>query len=105
MAEATDVQRRTSVFIVGGGPVGLAMGLLLDRFGIDAVIVEKSPTDRPSKSVAAGCAPWRSSASGDRAGIRDRGLQENSDMFVQVEASPARDRPLAARAQSGQTPA
>ena len=40
----TDATRRTSVFIVGGGPVGLAMGLLLDRFGIDAVIVEKSPT-------------------------------------------------------------
>src|SRR5215204_5025243 len=39
-----DAPRRTSVFIVGGGPVGLAMGLLLDRFGIDAVIVEKSPT-------------------------------------------------------------
>ncbi len=32
----------TSVFIVGGGPVGLAMGLLLHRFGIRCVVVERS---------------------------------------------------------------
>lgn len=32
---------RTPILIVGGGPVGLALGLLLDRFGIDSVIVER----------------------------------------------------------------
>ncbi|HEX7922529.1 MAG TPA: FAD-dependent monooxygenase, partial [Bradyrhizobium sp.] len=44
MGIATDEARQTSVFIAGGGPVGLAMSLLLDRFGIDCVVVEKSPT-------------------------------------------------------------
>ena len=35
---------RIPVFIAGGGPVGLAMALLLDRFGVDCVVVEKSAT-------------------------------------------------------------
>src|SRR6201987_2287813 len=79
--------RRTSVFIVGGGPVGLAMGLLLDRFGIDAVIVEKAPTttDHPKSR---GC--WIRTMEifrqwGIEQAIRDRGLQDSSDIFVQVE--------------------
>jgi 2-polyprenyl-6-methoxyphenol hydroxylase-like FAD-dependent oxidoreductase len=38
----SDIQ--TPVLIVGGGPVGMALGLLLDRFGIDHVIVEREPT-------------------------------------------------------------
>jgi hypothetical protein len=37
---AADMARRTSVFI-GGGPGRFATSLLLDRFGIDALMVEK----------------------------------------------------------------
>lgn len=42
-------QARTPVLIVGGGPVGLALGVALDRFGIDHVIVERqhAPTQHP----------------------------------------------------------
>ena len=38
------MQRRTSVVIVGGGPVGLSMAILLQRFGVDFVLLERNPT-------------------------------------------------------------
>ena len=108
MGVAADSPRRTSVFIVGGGPVGLAMGLLLDRFGFDAVIVEKSPTttDHPKSR---GC--WVRTMEifrqwGIEQAIRDRGLQDDSDIFVQVESISGREisrsRP---EPNLGQTPA
>ena len=103
-----DAPRRTSVFIVGGGPVGLAVGLLLDRFGIEAVIVEKSPTttDHPKSR---GC--WVRTMEifrqwGIEPKMRERGLQDNSDMFVHVESIAGREigrsRP---EPNLGQTPA
>jgi 2-polyprenyl-6-methoxyphenol hydroxylase-like FAD-dependent oxidoreductase len=108
MVVAENATRRTSVFIVGGGPVGLAMGLLLDRFGIDAVVVEKAPTttDHPKSR---GC--WVRTMEifrqwGVEQAIRDRGLQDKSDMFVQVESIAGREisrsRP---EPNLGQTPA
>ena len=108
MGMSSETSRRTSVMIVGGGPVGLAMGLLLDRFGIDAIIVEKSPTttDHPKSR---GC--WVRTMEifrqwGIEQAIRDRGLQDKSDMFVQVESIAGREisrsRP---EPNLGQTPA
>ncbi len=46
--------KRTSVFIVGGDPVGLSIAILMNRFGIDFVMVERasSTTDHPK---ARGC--------------------------------------------------
>src|SRR5215510_3009306 len=83
---------RTSVLIVGGGPVGLAMALLLDRFGIDCVVVEKSATttDHPKSR---GCLvrtmelfrQW-----GVEAAIRARGLPEGSDTFAFVDTIAGR---------------
>ncbi len=74
----------TSVFIVGGGPVGLAMGLLLHRFGIRCVVVERSEgtTTHPKSR---GCfvrsmelfRQW-----GVEAPIRDRGLPPHADVWV-----------------------
>src|SRR5262245_5206886 len=108
MGVAAEGVRRTSILIVGGGPVGLAMGLLLDRFGIDAIIVEKSPTttDHPKSR---GC--WVRTMEifrqwGIEQEIRDRGLQDHSDIFVQVESIAGREisrsRP---EPNLGQTPA
>ncbi len=83
----------TSVLIVGGGPVGLAMALLLDRFGVDCVVVERSPTttDHPKSR---GC--WIRTMEifrqwGIERRIRDRGLQDGSDMFVFVESIAGRE--------------
>lgn len=36
--------RQIPVLIVGGGPIGLSMAILLERFGIDCMVVERSPT-------------------------------------------------------------
>ena len=108
MGTSLETPRRTSIMIVGGGPVGLAMGLLLDRFGIDAIIVEKSPTttDHPKSR---GC--WVRTMElfrqwGVEQAIRARGLQDSTDMFVQVESIAGREisrsRP---EPNLGQTPA
>jgi 2-polyprenyl-6-methoxyphenol hydroxylase-like FAD-dependent oxidoreductase len=42
-------RNRVPVFIVGGGPVGLALAVALDRFGIRSLVVERSatPTNHP----------------------------------------------------------
>jgi 2-polyprenyl-6-methoxyphenol hydroxylase-like FAD-dependent oxidoreductase len=37
-------QRTIPIVIVGGGPVGLSMAILLQRFGIDFVLLELNPT-------------------------------------------------------------
>ena len=89
MANATS----TSVVIIGGGPVGLAMGLLLHRFKIDCVVVERTSgtTDNPKSR---GC--WirtmelfRQWGIEDR--VRARGLPDGSDAFVFVENMSGRE--------------
>ena len=44
MSPTASSTRSTAVFIVGGGPVGLSMAILLQRFGIDFVLVERNTT-------------------------------------------------------------
>ena len=78
----------TSVLIIGGGPVGLAMGLLLHRLQIDCIVLERQPgtTDHPKSR---GC--WIRTMElfrqwGIEEKIRARGLPDDSDMFVFVES-------------------
>jgi 2-polyprenyl-6-methoxyphenol hydroxylase-like FAD-dependent oxidoreductase len=88
VAEGLDMKNDTSVFIVGGGPVGLAMALLLDRFGINCIVAEKDPTTTEHPK-SRGCLPrtmelfrqWSIEAA-----IRARGLQDNSGVFSFVDS-------------------
>lgn len=78
----------TEVLIVGGGPVGLSLALLLDRFGIDCVVIERNdgPTDYPK---ARGCnqrtmelfRQW-----GIEARVRERGLPISIPPFIVAES-------------------
>jgi putative polyketide hydroxylase len=43
----------TPVLIVGGGPVGLACSLMLSRFGVPSLLVERHPsTSQHPKAMA-----------------------------------------------------
>lgn len=44
----------TQVAILGAGPAGLALGLLLERHGIDSMILETRPRDYVERRVRAG---------------------------------------------------
>ena len=93
------------VLIVGAGPVGLSMGLLLGRFGIPALIVERNSTttDHPK---ARGCFArtmelfrvW-----GVDLAIRGRGLPDGADHWA-VGHTLADLRGTRPEADPGQTP-
>ena len=81
------VPTTTPILVIGGGPVGLAMGLLLHRHEIGCVVVEKTPgtTDNPKSR---GC--WIRTMElfrlwGIEDQVRARGLPDSSDVFVFVE--------------------
>jgi len=73
--------------IVGGGPVGMAMGLLLERFGVSFAVIERAAgvTDHPK---ARGC-DIRSMELFRQWGIEDRikarGLPPGADVFAVVD--------------------
>jgi 2-polyprenyl-6-methoxyphenol hydroxylase-like FAD-dependent oxidoreductase len=91
--DMTSEINKIDVFIVGGGPVGLAMALLLHRFEIPCVLVEKNQTttDHPKSR---GCfartmeifRQW-----GVEDAIRARGLVDQSDVFVFSESVAGRE--------------
>src|SRR5262245_11776160 len=76
------------ILIVGGGPVGLSMAVLLDRFGIEHAVFERSEsiTDHPK---ARGCSTrtmelFRQWGIEER--VRARGLPDGTDVFAIVDS-------------------
>jgi 2-polyprenyl-6-methoxyphenol hydroxylase-like FAD-dependent oxidoreductase len=85
---SAQVPSRTKVMIVGGGPVGLAMAVMLDRFQIEFIVVERSDgiSNHPK---ARGCdirtmELFRQWGIEDK--VRARGLPSGSDSFAYVDA-------------------
>jgi 2-polyprenyl-6-methoxyphenol hydroxylase-like FAD-dependent oxidoreductase len=83
----------TDVLVIGGGPVGLSLALLLDRFGIGCVVIERNsgPTEYPK---ARGCnqrtmelfRQW-----GIERRLRDRGLPDDAAPFIVAESVTGRE--------------
>ncbi|HEX2887648.1 FAD-dependent monooxygenase [Vineibacter terrae] len=75
---------RIPVFIVGGGPVGLAMALLLHRFEVPAVVIERSATttDHPKSRGCLSRTMELFRQWGVEDAVRRRGLPPQSDVWV-----------------------
>ncbi len=67
---------RTQVGIVGAGPAGLLLGRLLERQGIDAVVIERRPADYVLSRIRAGVLEQGSTELIDAAGIGGRMRRE-----------------------------
>ncbi|HVZ44705.1 MAG TPA: FAD-dependent monooxygenase [Ramlibacter sp.] len=84
----THTFRNVPVVIVGAGPVGLSMGILLQRFGVEFVLIERNPgtTDH-----AKARGTWVRTMEifrqwGIERPMMDRGLPPGSDLFAFVES-------------------
>jgi 2-polyprenyl-6-methoxyphenol hydroxylase-like FAD-dependent oxidoreductase len=85
---SSNVASQTPILIVGGGPVGLAMALLMHRFQVHCILIERnhSTTDNPKSR---GC--WIRTMElfrqwGIEPHVRARGLVNGSDVFVYVDS-------------------
>lgn len=86
-SSSSTAARKVPVVIVGGGPVGLSMAILLQRFGIDFVLLEKNPgtTDH-----AKARGTWVRTMEifrqwGIEKPMRERGIGDHADFFSFVE--------------------
>lgn len=101
-------QNTTAVFIVGGGPSGLAMALLMDRFEIPFVLVERNGglTDHPRARGA-----WVRTMElfrqwGIERAVKSRGLPDDANGFAFVTSIAGHEYGRVPREiDLGQTPA
>jgi p-hydroxybenzoate 3-monooxygenase len=74
-----EVPARVPVVIVGGGPAGLYLALLLHHAGVESVILERQTRDHVLARVRAGVLEW-----GTVEALRDVGLGERMDRLGTV---------------------
>ncbi|RMH42753.1 MAG: 4-hydroxybenzoate 3-monooxygenase [Alphaproteobacteria bacterium] len=67
---------RTQVCIVGGGPSGLLLSQLLDRAGIDSVVLERRSREHVLSRIRAGVLEWGSVELLQAAGVGERMQRE-----------------------------
>ena len=72
IAAAREERVRTQVAIIGAGPAGLMLGRLLERAGIDAVILERRSRDHVLGRIRAGVLETGTVALMERAGLGAR---------------------------------
>lgn len=68
----SDLPRRTQVAIIGGGPAGLLLARLLQRSGIESVILERSSREHVLGRIRAGVLEWGSVEMLREAGVGER---------------------------------
>ena len=74
---------RTQVAIVGAGPAGLLLGRLLERRGIDTLIVEQRSRDHVLGRIRAGVLEHATAEMLDEAGV---GTRMRADAGAQAES-------------------
>lgn len=70
------IPARTQVAIIGGGPAGLLLSHLLDRSGIESVVLEKKSRDYVLARIRAGVLEWSSVELLQKSGLGDRMKRE-----------------------------
>jgi p-hydroxybenzoate 3-monooxygenase len=68
--------RKTQVVIVGAGPSGMLLSLLLQRQGIACVVLERQARDHVERRIRAGLLEWTTVELLKEAGIGDRMMRE-----------------------------
>src|SRR5579871_6669979 len=73
---AATVMRSTRVAIIGGGPSGLLLSLLLRRHGIDSIVLERRSRAHVEARIRAGLLEWGTVELLKEAGVGDRMMRE-----------------------------
>ncbi len=84
----SEAEQRTQVAIVGAGPAGLTLGRLLERHGIDTVILEARSREHCEGRIRAGVLEQSACATLIEAGVGDRILREgivHDGIYLQLE--------------------